>query len=240
MIFLVAILAFGITFAGGLLALRFRDQLHLILGFSAGAVIGVVFFDLLPEALELSRQYWDAGTVLTLTATGFLLYLLLDRLTILHRHDGADCHNTHHHHRGALGAGSLSIHSFFDGLAVGFAFQVSGAVGLIVTVAVLVHDFSDGVNTVGLIVKSGGDRRAATRWLLADALAPALGILATFFIELPEIVLGPILALFAGFFLYIGAGELLPESHHAHPTRLTTVMTIAGVIVMYLAIQLAG
>jgi zinc transporter ZupT len=139
-----------------------------------------------------------------------------------------------------IGAGSLSTHSFLDGFAIGLAFQASAAVGVIVAVAVLVHDFSDGINTVNLVLKNGGSRALAYRWLLIDAAAPILGAAATLFIHVNEGVLSLILATFAGFFLYIGASDLLPESHHSHPKALTTVLTILGALVLYIAIHLAG
>jgi len=111
---------------------------------------------------------------------------------------------------------------------------------LVVAVAVLVHDFSDGINTVNLILKNdGGDDRAFS-WLLVDALAPVLGASSTLLFTLPESSLSLILALFSGFFLYIGASDLLPESHHAHPKMLTTMMTLLGAAVLYVAIYFAS
>jgi ZIP family zinc transporter len=132
-----------------------------------------------------------------------------------------------------MGAGSLSIHSFLDGFAIGVAFQASHAIGLVVTAAVLVHDFSDGLNTVNMVVKSGGNRKNALRWLMVDALAPVMGATASLLIALPPDALSIILALFSGFFLYIGASDLLPESHHAHPRFLTTITTLLGAGTMY-------
>ncbi|MEK9177456.1 MAG: ZIP family metal transporter [Patescibacteria group bacterium] len=237
-LFLIAIAAFSTTLIGGMLALRLKDRLHLILGFSAGAIIAVAFFDLLPEALELVGGVYDATTVFTLTALGFAGYLVIDRLFLHHAHHEEG--HAGHVHRGAAGAGSLSFHSFLDGVGIGLAFQVSPEVGAVVTAAVLTHDFSDGINTVSLIVKNGGSEREAFRWLLADATAPVLGIISTLFFTIPETSLGLLLALFAGFFIYIGASDLIPESHHAHPVRWTTVMTLAGMVVLYVAIQLAG
>src|SRR5437867_9003598 len=83
---LIAFAAFCATIAGGLVALRFQDKLHLILGFSAGAVVGVAFFDLLPEALELATKKYLAPTVTAVTSLGFLLYMLLNRILYLHAH----------------------------------------------------------------------------------------------------------------------------------------------------------
>jgi zinc transporter ZupT len=154
-------------------------------------------------------------------------------------------HDAHHEHEGAtkrgmFGAGSLSFHSFLDGIGIGFAFQVSPTVGVVVATAVLMHDFSDGVNTVSLVLKSGGTRKQAYAWLALDALAPVLGIVTASFLVVSDTTLGMLLALFCGFFFYIGASELLPESYHNHPKALTTVMTILGVVVMYIAITFAG
>jgi len=240
MIFGIAIFAFCSAFTGGLLAFNFRDKLHLVLGFSAGAVIGVAFFDLLPEAIELNKNIFNLSTTTTIVALGFVIYLILDRLLFFQVHDADHCDNPHHQTKKSLSAFILAIHSVIDGLAVGLAFQVSTGVGLILAVAVLSHNFSDGLNIVGLTLKNGGDKKRAWRWLLIASLAPALGILSTVLFSLPEIWLGPILALFSGFFLYIGAAELLPESHHAHPTRLTTLMTILGISVLFVITKLAG
>lgn len=242
-ILLIATAAAGATLTGGSLALRLRDKLHLILGFSAGAIIAVAFFDLLPESLSLGTSYHSIHTMLTWTALGFFAYTVLDRFIALHTHaddmdDGVHTHGAPP--RAIVGAGSLSTHSFLDGLAIGLAFQASAAVGAIVAVAVLTHDFSDGINTVNLVLKNGGSRAMAFRWLIVDAAAPILGAAATLFIHTSEAVLSIVLALFAGFFLYIGASDLLPESHHSHPKALTTVLTLFGALVLYIAIHLAG
>lgn len=229
----IAIAAFVATSLGGLLALKFKDKLHLVLGFSAGALLGVAFFDLLPESIELAGQ-----GVTVYIALGFIVFMIIDRFIAPHHHVEEHCENKNH--RGRLGAGSLSIHSFLDGIAIGLAFQVSTAVGAVVAVAVLVHDFSDGVNTVGLILKNGGSKREAAKWLSTDAIAPAAGIIISSFFTLSSSALGIILALFCGFFLYLGASDLLPESHHEHPTLWTTFMTVLGVVVLYIAIRLAG
>ncbi|MDE1924749.1 MAG: ZIP family metal transporter [Patescibacteria group bacterium] len=237
---LVAIAAACATMLGGSLALKLRDKLHIILGFSAGAVVAVAFFDLLPEALELGGKVHQLSTVVSFAALGFLLYLTLDRIILLHNHahENGDEHPVES--RGHIRAGSLSIHSFLDGVGIGLAFQVSAAVGAVVAAAVLAHDFSDGINTVNVVVRHGGERSKALRWLLVDALAPVLGVIVTLFFTLSEDSLGLLLAMFAGFFLYIGASDLIPESHHQHPKFLTTLMTLIGAAVLYLAIHFAG
>ncbi len=236
-IMLIGLATFASTLFGGIFALKYKDKLHLIIGFSAGAVIGVAFFDLLPEAANLRNTSNDISFVSLMMGIGFLIYLMLDRVVVLHFHvDGEDENPLH---RGTLGAASLSFHSFLDGATIGFAFQVSAAVGAIVTVAVLTHDFSDGINTVSLVLRNQGTRRNAFWWLAVDALAPVLGIVFTLFFTLPKNTLGDVLAIFCGCFIYIGASELLPESHHAHPKMLTTFMTLVGISLLYVVIQIA-
>lgn len=227
--------AFAATLLGGAFALRFRDQLHLILGFSSGAVLGVALFDLLPEALDLTARRYSAATVTLVVAVGFFAFMLLSRVVLLHPE--SDDHG--HEHAGSLGAASLSLHSFLDGVGIGLAFKVSPTVGGVVAAAVLAHDFSDGINTVTMILRGRDERRRAVRWLLLDAVAPVIGVATTFFYSLDDVGLGLVLALFCGFFLYIGASDLLPESHHRHPKLLTGVTNILGAVFIWLAIHFA-
>jgi zinc transporter ZupT len=236
MVILIAAATFVATLLGGFFALRLRDKLHLILGFSAGAVIGVAFFDLMPEALELGGKIYAESTITALIAAGFLIYLILDRFVLLHGHTGEE----HLEKRGIAGAGSLSFHSFLDGIGIGLAFQVSAALGLVVASAVLAHDFSDGINTVNLILKNGGTRQRAFKWLLVDAIAPAVGVVVTLFFAVSQEHLGLLLALFSGFFLYLGASDLIPESYHVHPMRWTTIATVLGAGALYVIIRFAS
>ncbi len=237
MTILFALAAFTATFIGGSFALKFRDKLHLILGFSAGAVAGVALFDILPEALALGTAYYSAETVALAIAAGFFGYLVLDRLILLHTHDEDDEHQAHTA-RGSFGAFTLSAHSFLDGLAIGIGFQASAAVGVVVTAAVLTHDFSDGINTVNLVLKNGGTWRRAFRWLLVDAAAPLLGATATLFFTIGPQYIGLALGLFVGTFLYLSASDLIPESHHRHPRALTTLMTLLGAFMVYIVVSL--
>lgn len=234
-IFYFALAASVATFIGGLFALRFRDNLHLILGFSAGAVAGVALFDLLPEAIDLGTKYYTPSMVALFISLGFFGYLVLDRLILLHTHEEDDELNAP---RGFFGALTLSAHSFLDGVAIGIGFQVSPAVGLIVTAAVLTHDFSDGINTVNLVLRNGGSWWNSFTWLLVDATSPILGVLSTLFFHIPDSYIGLVLAVFVGTFLYLSASDLIPESHHRHPRAFTTLMTLIGAAAIYFIVHL--
>lgn len=136
---LVGVLAGAATLFGGSLALRFRSALGLFMGFSSGAVLGVARFDLLPEALTAGTPALAPVAITTATAIGFSLYLALDRLPPLIWSSGR---------RIRLGPGSLTAHSFMDGLGIGVAFHASASVGWVVAIAVLEHDFIDGADTI--------------------------------------------------------------------------------------------
>lgn len=211
--------------------MRFKDKLHLILGFSAGAVIAVSFFELLPQSLSLGGKYYSPDVIIAIAALGFLAYMILDRMALLHFHSK----EMQIRKWANLGAGSLSLHSFFDGMAIGLAFKISDSVGIFVAVAVITHDFSDGLNTVIIVLKNKGKTSDAFKWLLADSVAPVIGVLSTFLFRLSETTFALILALLSGFFFYIGASDLLPESQHEHPSLGTTIMTILGMVVIYFA-----
>ncbi len=198
-VLLVSLATFVSTLAGGVFALRFRDLLHLILGFGGGAVLGVVLFDLVPESIQLSAGHVGMQGMMTVLSAAFLGYMVLDRAVVMHGgSDGADRHTVR---RGVLGAGSLCVHSILDGFFIGLSFKISTAVGAVVAMAVLVHDFSDGINIVGVILKNRGSDRKAFRWLLLDALAPVLGAASTLLFTLQGPLLGLGLAGFARFFL---------------------------------------
>ncbi|HEY2445253.1 MAG TPA: ZIP family metal transporter [Rhizomicrobium sp.] len=241
LILIVALATAGATLAGGGLALRLRDRLHLVLAFSAGAIIALAFFDLLPEAIKIGSPALRPETVLAVAAFGFFGYTVLDRLILLHAHHngGPGAAGGAVVQRQWLGAASLSVHSFMDGFAIGVAFRASAAIGIVVAAAVLAHDCSDGMNTVNLVLKNGGNGKQAFRWLLTDAVAPVLGAAASLAVSLPASAVSSLLGLFAGFFLYIGASDLLPESFHAHPKFLTTMMTLLGAAALFVVARLA-
>ncbi len=230
----LAAVTFFSTLLGGWLAIRFRDQLHLILGLTAGIRLGAAFFDVLPESIGLGEEnHIPLLTLMTAAVLAFLVYHMLEKTILLHGSSGQPHMDEGHPHAGVLGAGGFSIHSFFDGVAIGLSFQAGPAVGITVAAAVIAHDFSDGLNTVSILLKNKASEKTSYRWLLVDAITPFLGALSTLLFRVPESWLALILAGFAGFFIYIGAGDLVPETHHRHSSLWPMLLTIAGVVFMY-------
>jgi ZIP family zinc transporter len=221
------------TFAGGAFALRLAHSLPTVIALSGGVVVAVAIFEVLPEAFELVPD--DPNTVAALIGAGFLTFFLFERVLVLHhRDDPSDARA--HDQVGALGALGLSAHSFIDGLAIGLAFGVDSAAGVLVLVAVLSHDFADGLNTVSFVLSQSDDRRQAKRWLTVDAFAPLAGATVGALVSVSDVTLGHLLAFYAGFFLYMGATDLLPEAHeHASWARVgLTVLGFAAIFAVSL------
>ncbi len=238
-VLLLAFAAFCSTILGGLTALKNRDNLHRLLGYTAGIIIGVVAFDLLPEIFHaLQEQHADPTRPMIALVIGFLAFHIVEKSILIH-HAHEEEYETHHHPQvGIASALALSGHSFLDGVGIGLGFQVDPKVGIAVAIAVLAHDFSDGLNTVALMLTHKNNNRRALWLLLLDAVAPILGAISTFFIHISDASLILYLGFFAGFLLYIGASEILPEAHSKHSSYRTIGLTIFGVVCMFVVTRL--
>lgn len=224
---------------GGAIALRLQHSLPTVIALSGGIVVAVALFELLPEAIENVGEAHDA---VPFVAIGFLGFFLLERLLVLHHRDDPEQARAHGQ-VGALGAFGLSLHTFTDGVGIGLAFGVNTETGLLVLLAVVSHGFADGLNTVSFVLSQSGDRSRAKRWLRIDALAPLLGAAVGSLIAVSDQTLGYLLAVYAGFFLYMGATDLLPAAHaHEHDGRGSwgrVALTFAGFAAIY-AVTLIG
>ncbi len=214
--------AFLSTFVGGLFALKFRDQLHYILSFTAGVLLGVVSFDILPEIFQIAHaQRIDATGAMIALVVGFLFFHALEKFVLVHHAHESDYADHRHPRVGVVSALALAGHSFMDGIGIGLAFQVSTAVGIVVALAVVAHDFCDGLNTVSLMLVHRNTTLRAVAMLVLDATAPVLGAASTLFFRVPESTLMLYLGFFAGFLLYIGASDILPEAHSQKRSAIT-------------------
>lgn len=243
----LTLLAAGVTFFstcfGGLFALRFRDRLHFILSFTAGVLLGVVSFELLPEIFKLAQgQGIDATHAMIALVVGFLLFHILEKFVLIHHAHEAE-YAVHHHPRvGMLSAFALAGHSFMDGVGIGLGFQVSQSVGIIVAIAVISHDFCDGLNTVSLMLVNRNTTRRSVAMLLLDAIAPFLGAASTLVFQASPPALVLYLGFFAGFLLYIGASDILPEAHSENRSSITLSLiglTCLGALFIFVASRLA-
>lgn len=227
----LAIITFVSTLFGGLMVFKYKKSMPYIFSFAAGTLIAVAFLDLLPESLEIAKSSGITVRAIFITVVlSFFIYNLLERFFVTHPVHENDQHG---HIMGPIGAGSLVVHSFFDGAAIGAAYHVNPAVGIVVALAVIFHDFTDGINTVTVMLKNRHKSKHAFAFLFMDALAPVLGVMMTTYLMLPQSALAFMLAFFTGEFLYIGAATLVPETKHTtKATMITMALGIIAIIVL--------
>ncbi|HZM72213.1 MAG TPA: ZIP family metal transporter [Candidatus Polarisedimenticolia bacterium] len=229
---IVSFAAFASAFVGGILALRAARAVGLIIAFGAGIRIGAAYFDLIPESIDSLGGNLELAMIFL--AFGFLAFYAIEKLTNVHvGHEAAaelDHELAEHHHVGLLGAIGMSLHSFLDGVALAAALAVGGGFGLVIAAVVVIHRFSDGIAVVSLLLAARTNPRDAYRWVAIVAVAPVVGVIVGVLLPISGQVLGALLATFAGFFLYIGAAELLPEAHRSDRSRWVVFATVAGVV----------
>ena len=230
-----AITVLATTF-GGYIALKSKDKFHLVLGLSAGLLLGLVGFDLLPEVFEMNTDsFLGVPQVSIAILAGFLSLHIIEGVFGSHEPAESDYGHDHEHQNvaGTLGAIAMGGHVFLDGVGLGVAFKVSDSLGYAVFLAVLVHAFSDGLNTVSLIVKSGHWTKKSFRLLAVDAVARIGGASVGTYLVLNDSLLALYLALFSGFVIYLATSHILPEAHSRHSSRWTFFATMVGVLIMW-------
>ena len=213
---------------GGLVAVKFRRILQYFFAFSSGALIAITFFDVLPESLDIAGPV-SVRTLMIAVVAAFLFFSLVERFFLTHHHHESEEHG---HIMGPIGAIGLVAHSFLDGAAIGIAYQANPNIGLIIALAVISHDFTDGINTVVIMLKNEQNVKNARIFLFIDAIAPVFGIIVASFFVIKPSVLAVILAAFSGQFLYIGAANLLPETYRHSAWKMAVAM-IFGVLLIF-------
>jgi ZIP family zinc transporter len=250
------LLPFFSTIAGGYAALRLRHRIHALMAIAAGVVVATAVADLFPEAWELVGE--DGALVVGIAAVaGFLGFSLLEAflhqssfehagtLGHVHARTGEPDDVDHDHGAssphlqtevaarrpgliGLLPPLSLVLHSAMDGLVIGVAFQAGDELGLVVLLAVLFHDFADGMNVATVALEAARGVRVAVAFVVLDAIAAPIGGALSTLVTIDDRTLGLLLATFGGVFLAIGAGHLLPESQHRNPSRGPAMVALAA------------
>ena len=237
---LFSIVAFAATFLGGLFAIKNKSKIHYIMAFAAGVLLGVVSFDIFPEIIEqINGNNFNSIEVMIALVAGFLIFHILEKsILIQHCHED-NCIAHKHPNIGIASALALAGHSFMDGVGIGLGFQVSPAIGVLVAIAVVSHDFTDGMNTVTLMLSHSNSDKKSKWFLLLDAITPVLGAASTLFFTVSAHFLVLYLGFFAGFLLYIGASDILPEAHAKQSSYKLMALTILGTLFIFIVTRFA-
>lgn len=227
------------TLLGGWFAIKFKSRFNFIMAFAAGVLLGVVSFDIFPEIIDqIKINNFSSLPVMSALVIGFLVFHILEKTILIHSAHEGDYAEHKHPRVGALSALALAGHSFMDGVGIGLGFQISPAMGALVAVAIIAHDFTDGMNTVMFMLTHKNTDSLAKKFLLLDALAPVLGAASTLFFTVSAYWLTLYLGFFAGFLLYIGASDILPEAHSQKSSYKLIGLTVLGAVFIFIITQI--
>ena len=186
-----------------------------------------------------SSNLGGVKTISIALISGFLLLHFLEQFVGSHEPAESDYGHDHKHAveiAGVVGAVAMAGHIFLDGVALALAFKVSTELGIAVFIAMIVHAFSDGLNTVALLIKTNQWREKGKYLLGLDAVARIGGAALGSSLTISDANLAIYLAAFSGIVIYLATSHILPEAHSKHPSRVTMVATLAGVVIMWLLV----
>ncbi len=228
------------TVLGGVLAFRTKDRLHLVLGLSAGLLLGLVAFDLLPEVFQTNTSKFGGIRATSVAIVfGFVLLHFVEQFFGSHEPMNSDYGHSHTHQSslgGLFGAVAMGGHVFLDGLALGVALHVGTKFAIPVLIALVAHAFSDGLNTVSFLVKTKRWSNYSALLILLDLGARVFGAAIGSSFKPNTGFVALYLAVFSGFIIYLATAHILPEAHAQHPSRVTFVATLVGIGAMWLVV----
>ncbi len=205
-----------------------RRYLQYFLALGAGYMLAVAFLDVIPESVRLAG---DSAFVFILI--GYFLIHLFEHTIAPHFHFGEETHHdevSHHHARTTMLLG-LTIHTFFDGVAIASGFLVSTWLGSIIFVAIFLHKLPEGFTVASVVLASGQSRRNA---ILASGLLGAATLLGVLLTTLLQSQLKYALPLSGGVTMYVAATDLLPEVNRVPDWRmaLLVLLGVASLLIM--------
>ena len=206
--------------------------------FAAGALLAAAFLDLLPEAIE----HEPASSTLLYALVGLVLFFVLERSLSWFHHHHDEPHAVGRRNSSLIVIGD-TVHNFIDGLAIGAAFLVDPAIGLVTTAAIAAHEIPQEIGDFGLLLAKGVSKRKVLLVNIGSAFATVIGAALVYGLggklAISESIL---LAVTAGFFIYIAASDIIPTIH-AEPERrwanIQTVVLIVGIVTVGVAANLA-
>ncbi len=214
------------------------------LPFGAGALLAAAFVDLLPEALHDG----SADGVLPWALGGFLAFFVLERTVHwFHRHHGhgeAGHAEGRNHAQKSLIVFGDTIHNLIDGIGIGAAFLIDTPTGVITAVAVAAHEIPQEIGDFGFLLSRGMSAKRTILVNVASSLTTVVGALSVYVLGSSyDIPLAPVLALTAGFFIYIAASDIIPDIHerpHTEANKQAAMLLLGVVIVATMVTMLHG
>jgi zinc transporter ZupT len=194
-------------------------------------MLAAVFLEVIPVVI---KQWNDqVSMAMGWLLAGYLLLQFAEHTVAPHFHFGEETHPEEMLRRGVATTAvvALSVHSFFDGVAIASGLLTSLRLGFLLFIAILLHKVPEGFTVASIMLSSGRGTRAAWRATLLIAAATFAGIISVTLFK-PAVIYT--LPFSAGVTLYVAASDLIPEVNHEGGAR-TSLLVFAGVAMFYLA-----
>ena len=233
-----SLLAAGITIASAGIFLHYKQfllkNLVFLISFASGFLLSAAFIHLIPEAIELA-----GNNAMMVLLSGFFLIYLLEKTVMIHSCAEAGDEHCDVHKMGPGALIGLSLHSLFDGIAIGAGFEVSPTIGFIATIGVLIHKLPEGLSIMSILLSADYKSREAMYYVTLIALGTPVGALISYFFltGISLTFIGFALAFSAGTFIYISASDLIPQTHDCKSLN-TLVMFALGILALYFVVML--
>lgn len=215
-----------------------RNSIYLI-SLAAGVLITSAFFNLMPEAMELAGESPNIFySPYFFALLGFAVLYILEQGIVIHTCAEKDCEA---HSFGIVAALGIGLHSVLDGVVIGVGFEVNFTVGLVTSLAVLLHELPEGIFTLSILLHAGMQLKKAVIYTIAVALATPFGALAAYVLlrqNVSTLLLGNLLALAAGSFVYIGASDLIPQTHKVSRKANAVLVVLGGLFIVLITTAL--
>ena len=204
----------------------------LLVSFSGGVILTAAFLNILPEAIEINNNSL-AYVLITL-----IVFYIVEHSMMIHSCPEGKCES---HPMGWLGFFGIGFHSLLDGVAIGAGFEASFSLGVVATVGVLLHELPEGITITSLLLHTGFSRKKTIILTWIVAAATPIGAIGSYFLlkDVSRELLGFFLAITAGSFIYVGASDLLPETHKNSDKR-NILSVISGVLLIYIVGHFIG
>jgi ZIP family zinc transporter/zinc and cadmium transporter len=208
---------------GGLVLVRAKGverYLRYFVALGAGFLMATALLEMMPEGMRLSPRL---GPILIMG--GYCAVHLLEHTMNAHFHYGEETHTGEFvsHRTGNSVLAGLSLHALFDGVAIGSGFLVSGWLGWLIFLAILLHKAPEGFTMASVMLASGRSRAVAFYSAVALAVATLAGVLV---IQMVPSWLPYGLGISAGVALYVGASDLVPEVNREPGIRMALVFFV--------------
>ncbi len=241
-IMLSAIVAFVATISAGIFIKKFKNNIGVVCAFAAGFFIALALFDILPNisSLAFEAQIPYTGPLIVAFAGFFLLFAIDHGFSRFQLKGHSMMAKFSRPRIGLLSTIEFCSHGFIEGLAIGVSFQLELSIGVLVAIAVVSHDFCDGISTLALMLNSGNTMKSSLSMLFIDASAPVLGAVTTLLLTIQSHFLAFALSFLAGSFLYMGAGSLLPDAYKMNRPITTLFFFLTGFFIILVLTKTVG